>query len=54
MRLSVSELPLSEPGFRTGVEGAVGGVSSRSLMARETDCSEELLPAASVATTVKE
>ena len=52
VRLSVSVLPLSEAAVRSGVEGAAGGVSSRSLMARATDCSE-VLPASSVAMTVK-
>ena len=52
VRLSVSELPESDAAIRSGVEGAAGAVSSRSLMGRETACSL-LLPAASVATTVK-
>ena len=52
VRLSEEELPLSEAAVRSGVGGAAGGVSSRSLMARATDCSE-VLPASSVAMTVK-
>ena len=52
VRLSELELPLSEVAIRSGVEGAAGAVSSRSLMARATACSL-LLRAASVATTVK-
>ena len=52
VRLSVFELPESEAGVRSGVDGAAGGVSSRSLMARATACSD-VLPAVSVATTVK-
>ena len=53
VRLSELEVPVSDVGVRSGVEGAAGAVSSRSLMARVTDCSSEL-PASSVAMTVKE
>ena len=53
VRVSELELPLSEVAIRSGVEGAAGAVSSRSLMARETDCSA-VLPASSAAMTVKE
>ena len=53
VRLSEEEYPMSEAAVRSGVEGAAGRVSSRSLMASETACSEEL-PATSEATTMKE
>ena len=53
VRLSEEELPVSESAVRSGVEGAAGGISSRSLIERETDCSEEL-PTLSVAMTVNE
>ena len=52
VRLSELELPLSEAALRSGVEGAGGAVSSRSVMARDTDCSD-VFPASSVAITVK-
>ena len=52
VRLSEEELPLSEAAVRSGVEGAAGAVSSRSLMARDTNCSD-VFPASSVAMTVK-
>ena len=53
VRLSELELPLSEVAIRSGVEGAAGPTSSRSLIERFIDCSA-VLPASSVAMTVKE
>ena len=52
VRLSVWEIPLSDAVIRSGVDGIGGGVSSRSLTARDTDVSE-VFPATSVAMTVK-
>ena len=45
VRLSISELPVSEAGFRSGVEGADGGVSSSTsfVVTSEATDSENLL-----------
>ena len=53
VRLSDSELPVSEAELSSGLEGASGAVTSRLLMENTTDLTDEL-PAASVATTVNE